>query len=87
MTAHDGDYAKHAIARASHTVILGRDELLDLAETLFELAHSDDPDAVALGVGAFDIHTGEDRAIVVFWRDDSQVAQDWISPHGDVSLN
>lgn len=87
MTAHDGNYAKHKLQQASHFVILERDDLLDLSESLAELAHADNPDDFALGVGAFATSTGSDEVIVMFQRHDSQAAQDWMYPHGDVSLN
>ena len=73
---------------ATHLAVFDIDEIDRLIEALQELRNADDPDEVQVWMVA--ISTGfdsESDAAVAIQRSDSQAVQDWLFPHGDVTLN
>ena len=84
MTTYDGDDDS---IPATHLAAFDVGEIDRLIEALQALRNADDPDEVAVWMAAVSLGGYESDAVVVLQRDDSQSVQDWLYPHGDVTLN
>lgn len=70
----------------THLAVFDADELGRIIHALRELRDAGDPDEVQVWMAAVSTD-GESDAAVMIQRSDSQLVQDWLYPHGDVSLN